>query len=84
MVQMTQESYSVVAIVLNSCLLMLLSFSVNPILNFCSLKNFSRGQNISTTFSHLELTVSYLRRGRKPGIKLTAVYFSRKEIVRLH
>ena len=76
---MTQESYSVVAVVLNACLLMLLSFSVYPILYFCSPKNFSREQNISTTFSHLKLTASYLRRCLKPEIKLTAVYFSRKQ-----
>ena len=38
----------------------------------CGLKNFSSERNVYATFSRPKLAASYLRRGRKPGLKLAA------------
>ena len=58
--------------------------SMPCILYLRGLKNFSSERNVYTTFSRLKLAASYLRRGPKPGLKLAAAYFGRKEIVRLN
>ena len=56
----------------------------DTILYFCSLKNFCCERNVYTMFFRPKLAAPYLRRGPKPGPKLAAAYFSRKEIVRLY
>ena len=53
------------------------SFSIEAILFYLG-----RGRDVYTTFLHLKLDPSYLRRALNPGLKLAAAgYFSREEIV---